>query len=166
MPGDDDLRKWFDARRGKGGGTPRPDKAGRGTHEMSGESGESGADEYLRRVLDARRAQDATRHKYFREARPLGEILTAYLAASGLARRYELKDLYAAWLSAAGERGASHTAILGVKKGVLHVMVDSSSCLHEMANFRKKEILAALRKTKGCEKIHNIEFRLGSLESK
>ena len=90
--------------------------------------------------------------------------MTRYMSSSGLSRRYSLKEVHSAWLAAAGAEAARHCRIQGVKKGVLFVEVDSAACLHEMANFRRKEILAALVRQKGCERIHAIDFRLGALE--
>jgi hypothetical protein len=119
------------------------------------------SDQDLRRLLDARRRQHHTAPPV--EAKPLGATLARWISDSGLARRYAMKDLYSAWQETVG-KDASHCQIVGVKKGVVHVVVDSAACLHEMANFRKPEIIAGLRKTKGLEKIHNIEFRLGTLE--
>jgi hypothetical protein len=119
------------------------------------------SDQELRRLLEARRKQHRTAPP--REAKPLGEALARWISDSGLARRYAMKDLYAAWQETIGKDGA-HCQIVGVKKGVVHVLVDSAACLHELANFRKKDILAGLQKHKGTEKVYDIEFRLGTLE--
>ena len=98
------------------------------------------------------------------DARPLAEVLALYVSASGLSRRYALKDVLAAWPAAAGEEAARHCDITGVRKGVLHVIVDSAACLHELANFRKAEVLAELVKHEGCRKIYDIDFCQGKLE--
>jgi len=97
------------------------------------------------------------------DAKPIGEAIARWMTKSGLARRYEHKDIYAALQETVG-KDAAHCQITAVKKGVVHVLVDSATCLHELANFRKQEILAGLQKQKGIGKIHNIEFRLGTLE--
>jgi predicted nucleic acid-binding Zn ribbon protein len=98
------------------------------------------------------------------DARPLAEVLAEYVRASGLSRRYAMKDILAAWLDAVGADAARHCQVTGVRKGVLHVIVDSAACLHELANFRKKEILAEFVKHRGCEKVYDVDFRLGRLE--
>jgi predicted nucleic acid-binding Zn ribbon protein len=95
------------------------------------------------------------------DARPLGEILADYIRASGWRERSRLKGVQAGWAAAAGERYARHCRVAGVKQGVLFVDVDSAACLHEMAGFRKAEIIAALAGHKGCEHIHDIKFKLG-----
>ena len=99
-----------------------------------------------------------------KDAKPLGEILAEFARASGLAARSKSATAAAAWPAAAGETCARHSRVVGLKQGVLHVLVDSAACLHEMANFRKAEILAALKSSAGCGNIHDIKFRLGELE--
>ncbi len=99
-----------------------------------------------------------------KDARPLGEILANYMRASGLRRRSSSKGASAVWPLVAGESAARHSRVAGAKKGVLFVTVDSAACLHELANFRKAEILAALRNHEGCAHLHDIKFRLGALE--
>ncbi len=99
-----------------------------------------------------------------KDARPLGEILAELARASGLSVRPRLARAAAAWPAAAGDICARHSRVTGLKRGVLHVTVDSAACLHEMAGFRKPEILASLKSTGGCENIHDIMFRLGDLE--
>jgi predicted nucleic acid-binding Zn ribbon protein len=100
-----------------------------------------------------------------KDARPLGEILAEYARASGLASRSKVANAASAWLGAAGETCARHSRVVDLQQGVLHVTVDSAACLHEMANFRKAEILASLKCNRGCDSIHDIRFRLGELES-
>jgi len=121
-------------------------------------------DDDLRTWLEARRREKVERKAGVKGGRPLAEILSEYMAGTGLSRRYALKEVHSAWLEATGP-AAAHCRILGIRKGVLHVLVDSAACLHELANFRKKEILAGLVSHKGCEKIHDVDFRLGALES-
>ena len=99
-----------------------------------------------------------------KDAKPLGDILAEYMKASGLSRRSKVSSASAAWLEAVGEKYGAHSRVAGLKRGVLHVLVDSAACLHEMATFRKAEILAELQKQSGCEHVHDIKFRLGNLE--
>lgn len=98
-----------------------------------------------------------------KDAKPLGDILAEYMKASKLQRRPE-SGVSAAWGGVVGARCAEHSRVAGVRQGTVHVVCDSSACLHEMVNFRKAEIIAALRSHRGCEHIHDIKFRMGSLE--
>lgn len=99
-----------------------------------------------------------------KDAKPLGDILADYMKSSGLSRRRKLGGINAAWLASVGERAAKHSSADGVKQGALLVTVDSAACLQELANFRKAEILSKLRTHEGCELIHDIRFKLGTLE--
>jgi hypothetical protein len=121
-------------------------------------------DEALREWLEARRRCHQSGRAHRPDAVPLSQPLERLASSPWFARRRDLKDVLAAWPAAAGETAAAHSEIRGVKNGVLHVVVDSAVHLHEMANFRKKEILAALVCAKGCSKIHDVEFKLGKLE--
>jgi hypothetical protein len=117
----------------------------------------------LERFLAARRRLDAAQAPRARETKAVGEIIPECAFISEIRRQYDLRDVYDAWLGVVGEQ-AAHCAITGVRRGTLSVVVDSASCLHELANFRKREIIAGLKTRSGCEKIHDIEFRLGRLE--
>lgn len=100
-----------------------------------------------------------------KDARLLGEILAEFARSSGLANRSKTANAASAWPAAVGQTCARHSRVVGLKRGVLHVAVDSAACLHEMANFRKAEILASLKRNGGCDNIHDIKFRHGDLES-
>lgn len=99
-----------------------------------------------------------------KDARPLGDILADYLRTSGLRRGPRTGGATAAWPAVAGEATARHSRVAGVRKGVLFVTVDSAACLHELVNFRKAEILAALKSHEGCAHIHDVKFKLAALE--
>jgi predicted nucleic acid-binding Zn ribbon protein len=101
-----------------------------------------------------------------KEARPLRDVLAEVARASGLRRKRELGGVNGAWAEASGENCARHSRVAAVKQGVLHVVVDSSACLHEMAGFRKAEILENLRTHDGCSHIYDIRFKMGSMEKR
>lgn len=123
-----------------------------------------GGEEELERIYRTNEERYWRGRRRSRGARPIGEIITEYMSSSGLARRWSARDIHEAWIEAAGEEAAGHSQVVGLKNGVLSVIVDSAPCLHEMANFRKREILNEVRSRKGCEQISDIEFRLGTLE--
>ena len=93
----------------------------------------------------------------------LKDILGRFLQTSGLARRAGVGDLRAAWEEAVGP-GAEHTRIDAIRQDVLTVVVDSAALLAELANFRKDELLGALRQRAAGQAIGDIRFRLGSVK--
>jgi len=100
-----------------------------------------------------------------KNARPLGDVLSEFMKSSGLSRRRRLSAVEAGWARAAGEAVAAHSRVAALRAGALTVVVDSAACRHELANFRRFEMLERLRGQKGCERIHDIRFKVGSLES-
>ncbi len=121
-------------------------------------------DEALRKLLEACRQRHHPNPP--RQAAPLSDVLGRYMSESGLTQRYSLKEIHSGWLAAVGAEAAGHCSITGLRKGVLSVTVDSAAWLQELASFRKREVLAALRSQKGCQKIHDVDIRLGALEQR
>ena len=98
------------------------------------------------------------------DAVSIGGILKKSGFLKRLRHRHAMRGLSDAWIDTAGPDVAGHTEVAGLDRGVLRILVDSAACLHEIANFHKNEMLAGLREHEGCERIHDIEFRLGTLE--
>jgi len=68
-----------------------------------------------------------------------------------------------AWCEAVGAETARHTRLSRtLKRGVLHVEVNSSALLGELSGFRKAEILAVLREKVTQQYIEDIRFKLGT----
>src|SRR5260370_29919855 len=91
----------------------------------------------------------------------LGEILSRLFAARGWGRRHERVQLEEAWCEVIGERGASHTRIGGLRRGVLEVMVDNSVLLQELAHFEKRRLLEEMRTRLQAMTINDLRFRTG-----
>lgn len=72
------------------------------------------------------------------------------------------EDVVKAWREAIEPGAASHTKPVAIKKNILTVEVDSSTWLYVLS-LKKKNILAAMQKTVGKEKIENIRFRIGEI---
>jgi predicted nucleic acid-binding Zn ribbon protein len=100
-----------------------------------------------------------------RGPKPLNDILGELFAARGFGRLRARKELEDAWNAAVGEPASRQTRLGEVRRGVLNVTVAHSALLEELAAFRKPELLAALRETADGTVIHDIRFRVGSLEA-
>ncbi len=122
------------------------------------------SDDDLRRLVDSKRKARSYARPRPRDARPVGDVIPECPLIPQIKRQYEVRDFQDAWLEIVGAAAAAHCMVAGATRGVLTVVVDSAALRHELANFRKKEIIAGLARRKGCERIHDVEFRPGKLE--
>jgi predicted nucleic acid-binding Zn ribbon protein len=78
-------------------------------------------------------------------------------------RRRVNRDLLAAWEEIAGPELSSHTRVRSLRRGLLTIEVDSSPLCHQLASFRREELLVALKeKVRGTE-VSDLRFRAGAL---
>jgi len=94
---------------------------------------------------------------------PIGDVLARYLGQSGLLRPRAQRRLANAWCEAVGGDVAEHTRLVGFRRQVLEVVVDSAPRLHELANFHKAGILLRLRDALGSTYVRDIRFRPGPM---
>ena len=102
--------------------------------------------------------------KIYRETHPelLSDVLGKLFVARGWGRKTERGRLEDAWTEAVGPEAAPQTRVLALKRGVLEVEVRSSILMQEMAQFRKRSILTALRAALTGQTITAIKFRAGA----
>jgi len=89
------------------------------------------------------------------------DVLKRMLSDSALRHNLEHVEIYSTWRQVAGAEIARHARVAGVKGNVLTIEVDSSPWLYELSGFRKKQLLASLRKTLKKTRIVDINFRIG-----
>jgi len=90
---------------------------------------------------------------------PVGDVLRRWARRSGALGSSDRQRVWAAWQRAAGP-DAAHTALEGMRKGVLWFTVDSSAVLQELSSFRKEELLEALRREVKTYFVRDVRFRL------
>ena len=102
--------------------------------------------------------------KIYRESHPelLSDVLGKLFVARGWGRKSERTRLEEAWIEAAGLEAVPHTRVMALKRGVLEVEVKSSILMQEMAQFRKRSLLTALRAKLTGQTITDIKFRAGA----
>jgi predicted nucleic acid-binding Zn ribbon protein len=98
-----------------------------------------------------------------RGPKPLSEILGDLFASRGYGRLQALGELESAWNRAVGEPGCRQTKLGGVRRGTLNVTVAHPGLLEELSNFRKSDLLAALRRDAPGTPILDIRFRVGPI---
>lgn len=72
------------------------------------------------------------------------------------------ESVYRRWHEVVGEAISSHTRVVDVQAGVLHVDVDSPALLQELATYYREKILESLREHEDFGNIREIRFRAGS----
>lgn len=91
----------------------------------------------------------------------LGDILSKLFASRGWGRKTERVRLEDAWTATAGDL-AGETRVVAIRRGVLEVEVKNGVLLQELAQFRKRALLAELRKQLAGTKVTDIKFRAGA----
>ena len=100
------------------------------------------------------------------EVEHLSKALSELIALRGLARVGGDSQLAAVWSEIAGEQIAGRTKVLGLKRGVLHIGVNSSALLGQLASFHKQSLLRQLKQQREL-KIRDLKFELrGDLKVK
>ena len=95
---------------------------------------------------------------------PIGEILSRLFTARGWGRRQGRLRLEEAWEAAAGPETAGHTRVAGVRRGVLEVLVDNAALMQELAGFKKRKLLEALRGRLPDAPPNDLRFKAGAWE--
>jgi predicted nucleic acid-binding Zn ribbon protein len=96
---------------------------------------------------------------------PLKEILSRLFTARGWGRRQARLHLERAWSEAVAPEHAVHTRVLGLRRGVLDVEVNSAAMLQELAHFHKQRLLKALRERLSGHTLRDVRFRAGSWQT-
>jgi predicted nucleic acid-binding Zn ribbon protein len=96
------------------------------------------------------------------EPRHIGDVLSQLIARRGYARVQSAGAFAEAWSQAAGERLAKCTRAVAVKRGVLEVLVGSSTLAQELG-FEKKNLVKKLTGLLPDEKIRDVRFKVGPL---
>ena len=75
----------------------------------------------------------------------IADVLGRLFTSRGWGRKNDRLRLEAAWAEAAGAELLKDTRVLGIKRGVLEVEVQSAVLMPELAQFHKRGLLAKLR---------------------
>jgi predicted nucleic acid-binding Zn ribbon protein len=94
--------------------------------------------------------------------RPIGDVLANLMARRGYARVRSGGQCASAWQAAAGEALAECTRATQVRRGVLEVLVGSSTVAQEIG-FRKADLIRRLAELLPDEKIRDLKLRVGPI---
>lgn len=90
----------------------------------------------------------------------LAQAISRLIALRGLARVRGESQLQQTWNTVAGERIASHTKALEIRRGVLHIGVANAPMLGELASFHKGTLLTKLQTDHPDLRIRDLKFKL------
>jgi len=90
----------------------------------------------------------------------LGAALAELIRIKGVAGSGESTQLAKDWRAAAGDRIADRTRVIGVRHGVLHVGVQNSALLGELASFHKDRLLDEMRRRMPESRLRGVKFKL------
>lgn len=94
-------------------------------------------------------------------ARKAGDVIPKLFTDLRLDARQGEAEIVKVWNSLMDPTLAAHAQPVGVRKGTLFVVVDSSVWLSEIVRYRRKEILDRLQHSFGPTLIKKISFRVG-----
>jgi predicted nucleic acid-binding Zn ribbon protein len=94
---------------------------------------------------------------------PVSEIIPKVIKPMGLQKKSEQVEIMLEWGSIVGEKISAKTKPDGVKRGVLRVLVESSSWMNEL-QLIKPELMTKIENRFGKNKIRDIRFCLGKIE--
>jgi hypothetical protein len=91
----------------------------------------------------------------------LADVVAKLFASRGWGRRSERVRLEQAWAAAAGDVAAD-TRLGAFRRGVLEVEVRTAVLMQELAQFRKRALLTALRHGLPGVTVADLRFRAGA----
>ncbi len=94
-------------------------------------------------------------------ARKAGDVMPKLFADLRIDQRQAEAEIVRVWQSLLDPALVAHAQPVGVRKGTLFVVVDSSVWLSEIVRYRRKEILDRLQHSFGPTLIKKISFRVG-----
>ncbi len=95
---------------------------------------------------------------------PIGDVLAELAARRGFARLRTACLCEAAWRQAVGEQAARYSRAGPIRRGKLEITVANSTWLQELS-FQKPRLLNALAGLLPDEKIVDLRFRVGLIDS-
>ena len=94
-------------------------------------------------------------------ARKAGDVIPKLFTDLRLDARQAEAEIVRVWQSLMDPALVAHAQPVGVRKGTLFVVVDSSVWLSEIVRYRRKEILERLQHSFGPTLIRKISYRVG-----
>ena len=91
---------------------------------------------------------------------PIGEIVHGVFSRIESEKNLSKEEIESLWRTVCGAAAFTHSRPVALKKGVFSVSVDSSGWMQELS-LRKRELLKALKRELGKDRIAEIHFKIG-----
>ena len=95
-------------------------------------------------------------------AQPISDVLKNVVEGLTRAKKKEIFKIASAWPSVVGKKLSRHTRPAQLRKGTLLILVEDSAWFYQI-NLQKEELLGALKKKIGADKIQKMQFRIGKI---
>lgn len=96
---------------------------------------------------------------------PIADIVKSVFTRIEGEKNFIKEDIEASWREVGGEAANRHSKPVALKRKTLVVHVDSPAWIQELI-FKKRELLKALKRKLGKDKISEIQFKIGELDAK
>jgi len=96
-----------------------------------------------------------------RPALPTHQLVPQVMRGLGLEKRLQQSQVLLLWPSMVGAEIAGHAQPVGLRHGVLQVVVDHPIWLQELSRFHKRAILDKVQQRVGKSIVRDISFRIG-----
>jgi hypothetical protein len=95
------------------------------------------------------------------EPERIKEILARLFTARGWGRRQARLHLERAWTAIVPATYEPHTRVLGLRRGILEVEVDSAVLVQELTHYHRRRLLQALLDKLPGQAIKELRFKVG-----
>ncbi|MFH1245000.1 MAG: DUF721 domain-containing protein [Candidatus Omnitrophota bacterium] len=92
----------------------------------------------------------------------IGNLLQGIVENISQVKKNDINTIAEEWKNITGKEMFAHTKPVSFKQGNLLVNVDESAWLYQVS-FMKQDLLSALEKKLGLNKVKNIHFRIGKI---
>lgn len=104
-----------------------------------------------------------SRQRYFRRPKRPADILSQLMARKGYAQTETANELETTWNEIVGQKWKDKTKVGIIRRGVLEVLVCSSSA-NQQLGFQKKKILKQLQQRLPKNNLKDLHFIVGNVD--
>ncbi len=108
------------------------------------------------------RSERQRKRHFARQPKQVKNLISQVITKRGYANQQGSEQLSSKWREILGEPFAPLTQVVGMKRGVLEVLVTNSTLLQEI-NFQRPQLLKKIQQQLPAAKITSLRFRIGKI---